>query len=86
MTNFVNPAGPKGEFICQLSDVPDEECIVRSTEAYRLPRGAVVLSTKPSDLKQVVADGRTELRIERTIQPGSLRELSIRYRLPQTAN
>jgi hypothetical protein len=84
-TNFVQPAITDGEFVCQMTDFPNDECLTHSVEAYRLPRGAVVLSKRPSDLKQIVKDGRPELQIERTVPPGNPREINFRYRLALVA-
>ena len=84
-TNFVKPAIADGEFICQFTDFPDDECVTRSIETYRLPRGAVVLSKQPADLKEAVDDGQPRLQIERIIPPGNPREINFRYRLAPVA-
>jgi hypothetical protein len=86
LTNLIQPGNLDGEFVCQMNDCPDDECITHSVETYRLPPGAVLLSKGPAALQEAMNAGRTELKIERTVLAGHTRELSFRYRLPTKVN
>jgi hypothetical protein len=86
-TNYCKPSLEPGEFVYQEQSHPDDQGATHSIEEYRLPSGAVLLSKQPADLKSSSRDGRTVLRIARTIPPDGVRNTQIRYRLAAaTAN
>jgi hypothetical protein len=81
ITNLCQPTLEPGGFVYQMADLPGTDGFIHSMEEYRLPPGAVLLAKQPAALKQTTDNGRTVLRIDRTIPPEAVRNTSFRYRL-----
>jgi RNA polymerase sigma factor (sigma-70 family) len=82
----IKPAGEPGVFELQTHEQMGFPFIVRRSDLYRLPPGAVLLEKSPADWIATTNNGRVELRIDKMLPPPGKFESLIRYRLATTTN
>ena len=82
VTNQVRSLGV-GEFEYSEQHWPANGLTSLRVETYRLPSGARVLETMPTDMtRRTLPDGRLELRTQKVIAPGGSISVRVRYEFP----
>ncbi len=80
MTSLVKQTSP-GEFTYRMRHWPATGRDTHRLEIFRLPKGAKLLKVYPDNLPQRSKDGRTELVVDRIIEPNGSLEVVISYKL-----
>jgi len=82
ITGLVKPlTGSKDEYQYYMRHHPGTNVPTRRIEVFKLPEGAELISTTPTDMARREKDGRIELFVEEIVPPGGSITTAFQYKL-----